>query len=179
MLQHTDDFTPIDKMQAIIADRDVGQRIENSLYIFENVTNPLSLGHRAAITFDNNQFMSVHHLVLYFKAHQFGDTRARSAILSTSDPQTLASIRINKFDINMWKRVEIVAHRTAIQIKLSECAQARTLLKSTGSKRLVYASTQDAFYGCGLSIDSENVIYPQFWQGQNVLGKILGRIRDH
>jgi len=49
---------------------------------------------------------------------------------------------------------------------------------ATGNKTLVEASPLDKVWGIGLAVEDSRVHDPKQWQGLNLLGKVLMRVRD-
>lgn len=154
---------------------ETGGRYHDNLMVFCDPTHWLSLDHHNEISFSGYKFQTIRHLILHFKALAFDAVAAKTIAEVPAHQASL--VQIKKFDVNTWKRIEVRAVRTAVVIALKQSQQLRAALKATGMKRIVYASFKDSFLGCGLSITDENVVYPQFWRGANVYGKMLETLR--
>jgi ribA/ribD-fused uncharacterized protein len=165
-----------ERMQSAVQDREKGQRTADNMIIFEDRINPLSLGYPTMILFEGKVFHSAEHLILYFKAKAFDDSDACEKIAKTGVKEA-RSTPIHRYNPNHWKKFEHRSVDIANQIKVKQCEEMRTALKQSGTKRIVYAAKHDQYFGCGLTINDDNVLFPQYWKGQNALGKILENIR--
>jgi ribA/ribD-fused uncharacterized protein len=54
----------------------------------------------------------------------------------------------------------------------------KQILLSTGTTILAECSPVDRIWGIGLSEDNADVQNPAKWQGQNLLGNVLMRVRE-
>lgn len=167
----------LETMHKVVLDRENGLVVGDSLVAFEERVSPLSLSYSELIKFQNKTFSSGAHLLLYFKALGSNDVSAAEKISSTLSVKDAARVEIKRFNANDWKRVEYKAVETICAVRLQQSPVMKSLLKSTGTKRLVYASKYDTFFGCGLHITDDNIFFPQFWKGANTLGKIMEKYR--
>ena len=62
--------------------------------------------------------------------------------------------------------------------RFSQNSDLKYALLSTGSKMLVEASPNDRVFGIGLAASDPNAKIPSKWNGKNILGSVLGRVRD-
>ena len=60
----------------------------------------------------------------------------------------------------------------------SQNPELKEFLLNTGDSILVEASPVDAIWGIGLAADDPAAAEPHNWQGQNLLGFALMRVRD-
>ena len=61
--------------------------------------------------------------------------------------------------------------------KFSQCQKAKEKLISTGTAKLVYATTRDRVLGSGLEIDDIKNGNTESWEGLNELGIMLMDVR--
>jgi ribA/ribD-fused uncharacterized protein len=165
-----------ERMSSAVEDRAAGRRTVDNMVVFEERTSPLSLTFPTMIDYEGMTFHSADHLLNYFKAKSAGDEEA-AAKIGRGSAKDSRSIPINRFNANHWKKIEHAAVNAVCAIKVKQCEEMRAELKNSGGKRLVYSSTKDPYFSCGLGINDGNVFFPQFWRGQNSLGKILEALR--
>ncbi len=167
----------LETMHKVVQDREQGIRVADNMIALEQKTNCLTLEFPVLLEFQGMTFASADHLLTYFKALSANDSDALVKITNTKNTATAKTIPIKGFQPNRWKKVEYKAVETATAIKLKQHPQISEFLKNTGTKRIVYASKSDTFFGCGLPITDDNLWFPQFWKGQNALGAILSTLR--
>lgn len=114
------------------------------------------------------------------KALLFQDTETASKIMKTNNPAEHQKLgrQIKNFDQTLWdaNKERIVYEGNVARFTQSE--ECRKLLLETGDKILVEASPRDCIWGIGLSKDDPRALDENSWRGQNLLGKILTRVRD-
>ena len=113
------------------------------------------------------------------KARFFGDTRARSAIISSADrcEQNEISSQIVGFDSQVWTECR---YRVAVEgnlAKFSQDATRRQALLDTHDRILVDANPSDRVWGIGFSAMQEEAYESSNW-GQNLTGRALMEARD-
>ena len=129
---------------------------------------------------DAEEFSSAEQYMMYCKAKLFGDSEAMKWIMATDDPKVQKSLgrTVQNFDEEIWKR-----HREEIVfigncLKFGQNEELREELLNTGDSLLVEASPYDRVWGVGLSEIDPRIADPEKWQGDNLLGKVLMRVRE-
>lgn len=114
------------------------------------------------------------------KALLAGDLQRYALIMNESDPAKCKQLgkQVKNLDVGAWDRCkeEVVYH--ANLAKFSQNEKALQYLLSTGTKILAEASPYDTIWGIGMEASNPNSTNPAKWKGQNLLGKILMRVRD-
>lgn len=114
------------------------------------------------------------------KAQVFGDNEILQQIMMASDARTIKKLgrEVKNFDPAIWndKKFEIVVQGNLA--KFTQNAELRDFLISTGDKILVEASPYDKIWGVGMEESSPEVIMPERWKGQNLLGFALMKVRS-
>lgn len=73
----------------------------------------------------------------------------------------------------------IVPHvYTGNLLKFSQNEELKQKLLDTENKILVEASPYDKIWGIGLSVSDKDFYNPILWKGENLLGKILMKVRN-
>lgn len=164
-------------MQQIVADRENGICMSDGIVAFDDRLNPLSVGYLCEVTLDTSSFSSAEHALWYLRALACNDQHAMRKISSVNSARQASLVPIAQYKSNVWRNYEYKAMQIVTGAKVRQHKFVREALKLTGYKRLVYASPQDRYFSCGLNLTDPNVMYPQFWLGQNQLGSILEQYR--
>ena len=114
------------------------------------------------------------------KALLAGDLRGYTLIMNEPDPAKCKQLgrQVKGLDTSAgdrWKE-DVVYH--ANLAKFSQNENARQTLLSTGNKILAEASPYDTIWGIGMEASDPNSTSPAKWNGKNLLGKALMRVRD-
>ena len=114
------------------------------------------------------------------KAEVFGDIDIIQHIMMASNARTIKKLgrEVKNFDPAVWneKKFEIVVQGNLA--KFTQNAELRDFIISTGDKILVEASPYDKIWGIGMEESSPEVILPERWKGQNLLGFALMKVRS-
>lgn len=123
--------------------------------------------------FHNEQYMMAK------KALLFGDTRTYNKIMAESDPATCKALGKSAANFNqaLWDSCKEEIIYNANYAKFSQNSNLKVALLATGEAIIAEASPYDKIWGIGLKASDPNAQTPSKWQGQNLLGKSLMRVR--
>jgi ribA/ribD-fused uncharacterized protein len=111
----------------------------------------------------------------------FGDPEVAERILSTTSPKTQKALgrKVTGFDDRKWRgeRERIVYEGN--HAKFTQNPDLLERLLATAGTELVEASPTDRIWGVGLSEEDPRIQNPSQWRGQNLLGKVLTRLREN
>jgi len=114
------------------------------------------------------------------KARLFGADDIRRQILQSGNPGQAKALgrQIIGFKDDVWNahRFDIVCQ--ANRAKFSQHDDLKAFLLQTGNRVLVEASPMDSIWGIGLAQDDPRAENPLQWQGLNLLGFALMKVRD-
>ncbi|MBW0102346.1 NADAR family protein [Pseudonocardia sp. KRD291] len=134
----------------------------------------------AGFTVDGQMYRSTEQYMMERKADLFGDTATAARILDADSPAEAKQLgrEARGFDSATWRR-----HRFDIVVRGNEAkfGQDDALaehLRSTGDTVLVEASPDDRVWGVGRALDDPAATDPRQWDGENLLGFALMRVRD-
>jgi ribA/ribD-fused uncharacterized protein len=134
----------------------------------------------ASFTLDGVQFNCAEKYMMYMKAKTFNDDNSAALILQTKDPgvQKALGRKVANFDPVAWDKVreDVVYH--GCLAKYTQNPSLKEEMLKTGDMILVEASPYDKIWGIGLSENHPDAADESKWQGQNLLGKVLMRVRD-
>jgi len=136
-----------------------------------------------SIEYDGHTFSSSESLFMYLKAMRFGDTETAEKIAeSTYSGAKKLGRTVKGFDYRVWCTVREEAMYIALTQKLKYDAEFREALLSDTykGKTWVEASREDTIWGIGA--EASDAVLKQgktAWNGTNLLGKTLTRLRDN
>ncbi|MBO9708752.1 MAG: NADAR family protein [Caulobacter sp.] len=136
--------------------------------------------HATPFKLEGHDFATAEQWMMYGKARLFGDGTAAAAILATPDPaeQKRLGQTVRDFDQAAWDEAKVdIVHRGSLA-KFGQNAGAARQLAATAGAMLVEANPRDWIWGCGLSADHPDLNRPEAWRGENLLGRILTRVRE-
>lgn len=111
------------------------------------------------------------------KALLFDESMVK-AILATTDPRAIKRLgrKVRNFDEKKWNKVRYDIMVDILLAKFST-EPLKAQLLSTGDELMVEASPNDKVWGAGLVIGDARLNYPNYYPGQNLLGKALMEAR--
>jgi ribA/ribD-fused uncharacterized protein len=118
--------------------------------------------------------------MMYAKAMLFDDHDTASKILAASLPREQKRLgrAVRGFDNASWERCRESIMFVGCREKFRQNAELAAVLRDTGSSVLVEASPYDRIWGVGLGETDPRLADSSNWQGLNLLGKTLMRVRD-
>lgn len=139
----------------------------------------LSNFYKTSFIVDDICFSSSEQYFMYKKAMCFGDVDIAQKILKTNDPVSAKKLgrMVKNFDEDVWDKVRYDHMYTGCYAKFSQNADLKKIIKKTKNIKLVEASPYDKIWGIGMNINNKDITNPEKWKGQNLLGKILTKIR--
>ncbi len=140
----------------------------------------LSQWHRSTFVIGGITFNCGEQYMMYAKALLFGDRVAAARILESESPKEQKAIgrEVAGFDAAVWELFREGIVFTGNYSRFSQNADDRELLFSTRGTTLVEASPVDRIWGIGLSADDPRALDRSQWQGLNLLGEALTRVRE-
>lgn len=133
----------------------------------------------AEFDIDGMRYATAEHYMMAEKARLFGDVAAAARILVARTPAEAKKIgrEVTGYDEARWHaaRFDIVARGNLA--KFGQHAELQAFLLGTHERVLMEASPVDPIWGIGLAADHPDAQSPQRWQGLNLLGFALMRVR--
>lgn len=126
------------------------------------------------------KFSSSEQAFMWCKAKAFKDEEIAGEILKTSDPKKAKSLgrKVKNYDDAKWDMVRYDLMVKVNKAKFSQNKGLLTILKDTGSRKLVEASPLDKIWGVGLHYEDDTILDESNWVGKNLLGEALMEVRD-
>jgi ribA/ribD-fused uncharacterized protein len=140
----------------------------------------LSQWYDSPFVIDGLRYLTAEHYMMAQKANVFADEAVFAQIMVCSHPNEAKKLgrMVKNFDAQIWEKhgFDIVVQGN--MAKFSQNPALKAFLLATGERILVEASPLDAIWGIGLGQDSPKARQPYLWQGQNLLGFALMKVRE-
>ena len=140
----------------------------------------LSNWYRSEFQVDGISFSSMEQYMMYEKAVLFKDQTTAEKILQTNDVAKIKALgrTVQNFDDEVWakERERIVYH--GVSEKFCQNPELSQKLEKTGEEIIAECAVKDRIWGIGLSMKDEDRLSIDKWRGQNLLGRILMRVRE-
>jgi len=152
----------------------------NTFTFFWRTASPFSQWHPVNFERDGISYNCAEQYMMYRKALLFNDTMSAERIMNAKHPRQQKKIGrgVEGYNDEKWNPVR---EQIVYDGNYSKFTQNRNLYEALIGTRetiLVEASPHDCIWGVGLSEDDSRIQNPRLWQGKNLLGKILTRVRE-
>ena len=159
-----------------------GSRWTNDQVSFFGGLCPASNFHPAKFTVDgiNHTFLHNEQFIMYKKAMKFGDKLLAQQILRETEPSRCKGLgyKVKGFDQAVWEASIEEEVLPGLKAKFSQNQHLLDWLKSTGVRRLVEATETDSVWGIGLPLRDDDITDPAKWDGKNLQGIMLTKVRQ-
>jgi ribA/ribD-fused uncharacterized protein len=173
-------------VKALVAAVEQGYRPKFVFFWHEDPRHPgrvgeecLSQWYPAAFEIDGITYPTAEHYMMCEKARLFGDMEAWEKIRQAPHPKVAKSLGrgVRNFDPAVWSQrcFDIVVRGNTA--KFGQNPALREYLVLTKERVLVEASPFDDIWGIHLSADDPRAGDPRQWQGTNLLGFALMKVR--
>ena len=116
------------------------------------------------------------------KAEYFKDTEILEEILKAETPEKAKKLgrKVKNFDAKKWSEVCFEKMYEAVYAKFSQNSNLKELILSDEfeGKGFVEGSPFDAIWGVKMDWRNPDIDDECNWQGQNLLGKVLNKVRE-
>jgi hypothetical protein len=127
-----------------------------------------------------HRFVCAEQYMMVGKARLFGDDDIAAQILAEVDPRAHKALgrKVRGFDEHAWRKAREGIVYDGNRAKFTQHADLLAALRATAGTELVEASPMDRIWGIGMASSNPLATDPTKWKGQNLLGRILTRLRD-
>jgi ribA/ribD-fused uncharacterized protein len=141
---------------------------------------PFSQWHPCEFVVNRLKFNCAEQFMMYSKALLFNDTQTAEKILQAISPkeQKVLGRKTQNFDENIWSLFREGIVYSGSYAKFTQNLELREILLATKGTTLVEASPYDKIWGIGLSESDPRAKVKTEWDGLNLLGETLTRVRE-
>lgn len=129
---------------------------------------------------DGITFSSMEKYMMYQKAQIFHDSKIMKKILEEDDVAQIKAYgrQVADYEEKVWNGLrQITVYRGLVE-KFSQNVCLRKRLKQTGNAVLAECAVHDKIWGIGLSMQDPARFEISKWNGQNLLGFALMKVRE-
>lgn len=125
-------------------------------------------------------FTCMEQFMMFCKATVFNDMETAMLIMNTAKPSEQKALgrQVKNFNPVQWDTVKENIVYAGLKEKFTQDAECSEYLLATGDKLLVEANPEDKIWGIGLDETTARITHESEWPGQNILGKLLTKLRD-
>jgi hypothetical protein len=154
--------------------------MEDNYVFFWQTKSPFSNWHPSKFTIGQVTYSNMEQYMMRSKAILMGDMETADRIMAITDPRAVKALgrQVKNFDSNLWDKNKFDIVFNGCKAKFTQNEKLKKALMETGDKTLVEASPFDRVWGIALDEVAARKTDPQKWPGENLLGKILTKLRD-
>lgn len=133
------------------------------------------------IEFNNKIFSNSEQLFMYLKAMYFHDIETADKIIKEGVyPKSAKALgrQVKNYNESEWSKVREEKMYIAVMAKFSFNEELKQKLLKTYPKILVEGTPMDPVWGVMIKWDDDRILDEKNWKGQNLLGKVLMRVRN-
>lgn len=152
----------------------------DNYYFFHGAQDWASQWHPLFFVIDGIEYSSCEQYMMAQKAILFKDKSIRKQIMATRMPRKQKALgrKIKNFSERKWHTVREKIVYNGNYAKFSQNPALKKQLLDTGDAIIVEASLYDKIWGVGMSVRNKNIRDPTKWNGLNLLGKAIMRVRQ-
>lgn len=142
--------------------------------------SPFSNWYMSSFIHEGREYNCSEQYMMYKKAMLFKDFDVADMIMEQAHPrkQKFLGRQVRGFDESTWMaKCEDIMVPGLISKFLQDTYCLNTILDS-GDSILVEASPYDKIWGIGMAEDDPRATNPSKWEGKNLLGNVLMKVRD-
>ena len=167
------------KLPPTLRPENISTKTEGNVTVFYTRDSILSNFHmNTPFKIDGIKYNCTEQYIQNAKAMLFNDDEIAYKIMraKSSHEQCQLGRKVKGYNEHRWMQVAHEVLYKANMAKVDQNEQAKTALLQTESNVLGEAS-KNKRWGIGLSLNDDNVTKTQFWQGDNIFGKVLEKVR--
>lgn len=118
--------------------------------------------------------------MMYEKAKLFKDYKVAQEILKETNPKEMKKYgrKVKNYDDKLWSCHRYNVMVQGLYCKFSQNPDLKDWIIKADCNYFVECSPYDAIWGIKTPMSSDNCLYPEKWNGENLLGKCLLDVRS-
>ena len=146
----------------------------------DEINGYLSNWYLSDFTVHGIKYSSIEQYMMYQKAICFNDKEIAEKILQTDNVGKIKALgrEVKNYNDTVWNGLRQVTVYDGLLEKFRQNDELRAKLLSTNADMLAECAVTDKIWGIGLSMKDEQRFDMRKWQGQNLLGFTLMRVRE-
>ena len=126
------------------------------------------------------EYSSTEQYMMAKKAELFGDKDIWEEILNTDSAYEIKKLgrKVRNFNENTWEKSRYKIVINGNHLKFTQNKELKDFLIATNDSILVEASQYDTIWGIGMKESHKDIENPYKWEGLNLLGFALMKVRD-
>jgi ribA/ribD-fused uncharacterized protein len=165
----------------LISSLDEGKSYSYRLFYGQSVANGCcSQWYPCKFVIGGITYSSAEQWMMACKARTFNDEATLKSILESDDPGLVKSLgrAVKNYDDDKWNKVRFDFVVEGNLRKFSQDPSLTSYLLSTGDDIFVEASPYDKIWGIGMKTSDPRALNPREWDGLNLLGFAITKVRD-
>lgn len=145
----------------------------------DEINGYLSNWYLSEFEIDGIKYSSMEQYMMYQKSILFHDDEIAKQILSTSNAGKIKALgrSVKNYEDKLWNGVRQIIVFQGLLEKFRQNDELRAKLLDISEDILAECAVQDKIWGIGLSMKDDRRFDMEEWQGQNLLGFSLMRVR--
>lgn len=129
---------------------------------------------------DGEIYKSAEHYMMAEKARLFDNEEIRKKIIECKSPAEVKKLgrQVTNFNQEIWQNNCFEIVKKANYYKFTQNENLKEFIINTKNRILVEASPVDPIWGIGMAEDHKDIMNPNKWRGDNLLGFALMEVRD-
>ena len=151
-----------------------------NITLFYESAHPFSNWYMCPFTHDGILYNCSEQYMMDKKARLFNDTEVAEMIMEQVHPrkQKFLGRQVRGYTDSAWMSVCQEVMVAGLTSKFQQDPYSLKTLLDTGDTIIAEASPSDRIWGIGLSKDDIRALDESQWQGKNLLGRVLMKVRD-
>ena len=167
------------KLPSELAPYKTAEKMNEKYIAFHGEHSPYSNFYYNPFVLNNTKYANAEQWIQHQKSLLFNDNDTANKILETDNPYEIKQLsrNITGFDKDTWRSKGYDICYKGVEAKFKQNESLFSMLKSTGSKRLIEATT-DRLWGTGVAFQDANVLTEDKWYNLGWLSEMLQTIRE-
>lgn len=144
----------------------------------------LANSYEASFTLAGNTYKSVDQYLMFQKAITFRRYETSREIMATEEIENVRTLAdknhmpLKDSELEIWRSIRVALMMRGVRHKFLQNQELLGTLLSTGNKVIAECIKDDNVWGIGLSLEDPARLDADSWKGENLMGRILMKLRN-